>query len=371
VKTILLGSLIAIAISARAGSVSPANEILSSLFNAELARADSLIDLSIRKHPNIADFYFLKAHHAFYMRYFTQQPVPRDSILNIIIDNGRKAIEAGERQPRTTEGKFFLGSAYGLVSRVHIMRQELWDGYWTARKSRNYLEEVLREDSTFFDAYIGLGVMEYYPSRLTGFQATLSWLAGMSGNRERGLEYFQKASEKGRLFKSEATLILAYVYRFLENDFLQAGSFFSRLHGEFPRNEYFITQHLQAQLAQRIDEQGSGFIEAGIDSLQAHYRINNSGALNGMAYGFVASGKREIALSLFKVNIELYPGEANPYDSIAECYLDFGDREMAIKYSRMALAKLPDDSTISEEFRESLRDILEERLNELGASPGV
>jgi len=368
-KAILFGSILAISMSARGGYDETGREIISFLYNAQLASADSLIDLSIKTYPNIPDFYYLKAHHAFYMRYFTQQPVLRDSILDIIVENGRKAVEVGESQQQTTECKFFIGSAYGLVSRVHIMRQELWDGYWTARKSRRYLEEVLKEDSTFSDAYVGLGVMEYYPSRLTGFQSALSWLAGMSGDREKGLDHFRKASANGDILRPEAAFILAYVFRFLENDFLQAGSYFTLLHKEFPRNDYFLTQHLQAQLAQRIDEQGAGFLGVGIDSLQALYRIANSGVLNGMAYGFLGRGKAETALSLFKLNVELYPDEANPYDSLAECYQGLGETDMAIKYSRIALEKLSGDSTINDEFRANLREILQERLNSLGATP--
>ena len=367
-KATLLVLILALTTTTHAGSEVDGREIVSLLYNGRLSSADSLINLFIAKQPDSPEPYFLKAHHLFYMRYFSQQPVPRDSVLNLLLENGLMAIELGEKQAKTTDRKFIIGSAYGLISRAYVMRQELWDAYWAAWKSKDYLEEVLKEDSTFYDAYIGLGVLEYYPSRLTGFQAALGWLAGMSGNREKGIDYFRKASAKGDLLRSEATFILAYLYRFVENDFVQANSFFSRLNQEFPGNEYFTTQTLQTQLAVRIDEQGTGFLESGIDSLRTTYRITNSGVLNGMAYGFLGKGESETALSLFKLNIGLYPDEANPYDSIAECYLGIGETDNAIRYSRIALEKLPGDTTISEEFRQSLREILEDRLKELGAS---
>ena len=70
-------------------------------------------------------------------------------------------------------------------------------------------------------------------------------------------------------------------------------------------------------------------------------------------------------MAIFKLNIRLYPNEANPYDSIAECYQTLGQNKEAVKYSKIALEKLPSDTSINEEFRERLRVILETRLEEL------
>ena len=368
-KPLLLCVLLVFPPMARAGASHQA--ILEALYNGQLTRSDSLITASIIAHPDLPDYYVLKAHHAFYARFFSPAPLSRDSMLAIIDYNSRKAVELAERESAHRQNKFYLGSAYDLLSRVHVMRQEFWDGYWTARKSRNYLEDVVKEDSTFCDAYVGLGIIAYYPTRRTGIQAALSWLAGMGGNREEGLKYFHKASSGGSLLKSEATLILAYVMRTFEADFATANTLFGSLHGEFPGNEYFDTQSLQAGLGARIEQEGAGFLGEDIPMLQQTYRIGNSGVLNTMAYVFLGRRENATALELFRVNIELYPDEANPYDSIAECHTIMGNNPEAIRYSRIALEKLAGDSTINEEFRENLREILEDRLRDLGAGPGV
>lgn len=369
VKTLLLCALLVLPLTTQSGVHH--HEIVSALYNAQIARADSLIELSIKTHPEIPDYYFLKAHHAFYVRFFSQQPLSRDSMLVIIEENSRKAVQLAERESAHRENKFYLGSAYGLLSRVHVMRQEFWDAYWTARKCRSYLEDVVKQDSTFYDAYVGLGLIEYYPSRLTGIQAALSWVAGMGGDSEKGIEYFRKASANGNLLKPEATLILGYIARALEGDYARASELFGALRGQFPENGYFLAQGIQADLGSRIEAEGCSFLRENPDSLQQVYRINNSGVLNGMAYVFIGKGNNTTALDVFKLNLELYPDEANPHDSIAECYALLGNKQEAIRYSRIALEKLPGDSSISDEFRENLREIIQDRLRDLGAGPDV
>jgi hypothetical protein len=53
--------------------------------------------------------------------------------------------------------------------------------------------------------------------------------------------------------------------------------------------------------------------------------------LNGMGYTYLGQGKLDLALSAFKINVELYPDSWNCYDSIGEAYMKNGDEELAIR----------------------------------------
>ena len=342
-------------------------QIMDHLFNAELAEADSLINAGINENPNHPKYYFMKAHYNFYMRYFAQRQFDRDSILQVIIDNGEKAVSFEDEIEETTENKFYLGSAYGLLSRAYVMQGELWDGYWAAVDCEDYLEEVLDEDPNYGDAYIGLGVIEYFTGRLTGFQSFMAWMGGISGDTETGLEYFKKAANNGNLLKNEANFILATMYRFIEIDLDQARTYFVVLNAKFPNNGFITNQYLQTILAQLIAENGFDYLKSNIDSLRGEYNINNSGVLNIMGYNFSGQEQYETAIAIFKLNIELYPDEANPYDSISECYQLQGNNAKAIEYTKTGLRKLPADSTINDQFRENLKNIMETRLKDLGA----
>jgi tetratricopeptide (TPR) repeat protein len=247
------------------------------------------------------------------------------------------------------------------------MRQDLWDGYWAADDCEDYLEEVLEEDPNFTDAYVGLGVIEYYTGRLTGFQSFMAWMGGVSGDTETGLEYFKKAAENGNLLKNEANFILATMYRFLENDFTQATAYLKSFSEKFPNNRFIENLYRQTLVVQLIEEKGIEYVKSNIESLRDEYSITNSNVLNILGYNYSGQQRYDLAIAVFELNISLYPDQANPYDSISECYQLQGNNVKAIEYTKIGLQKLPADSTINEQFRENLKNIMETRLKDLGA----
>ena len=58
------------------------------------------------------------------------------------------------------------------------------------------------------------------------------------------------------------------------------------------------------------------------------------------------ANRTDIAIDLFTINIELFPKVANTYDSLAEAYLNGGDKANAAKYHRMELQLDPDNPRV-------------------------
>jgi len=59
--------------------------------------------------------------------------------------------------------------------------------------------------------------------------------------------------------------------------------------------------------------------------------------LNGLGYQLLATKKFKEAIRILEINVEAYPQSSNAYDSLAEAYMDDGDRERAIKSYRKSL----------------------------------
>jgi tetratricopeptide (TPR) repeat protein len=59
--------------------------------------------------------------------------------------------------------------------------------------------------------------------------------------------------------------------------------------------------------------------------------------INNLGYSLVAQHRMKEAIDVLKLNVEAYPKSANTYDSLAEVYMNNGDKALAIQYYRKAL----------------------------------
>jgi tetratricopeptide (TPR) repeat protein len=66
-----------------------------------------------------------------------------------------------------------------------------------------------------------------------------------------------------------------------------------------------------------------------------------------------------------KLNLEAYPESANVYDSLAEAYMNNGDRELAITFYKKVLEMIPKDQKADKDFLERIKTGALEKLKEL------
>lgn len=90
----------------------------------------------------------------------------------------------------------------------------------------------------------------------------------------------------------------------------------------------------------------SGDKEKGKQTLRRAIELNpgglaSAGSLNNFAYTMERIGRRDSGIEILQIAIELYPQEANLYDSIGEFYAKKGMRDKAAEFYQKALATDP------------------------------
>jgi tetratricopeptide (TPR) repeat protein len=65
--------------------------------------------------------------------------------------------------------------------------------------------------------------------------------------------------------------------------------------------------------------------------------------MNSLGYGLMREDRLESALSIFKLNTELYPESWNVYDSYGEALLENGDKEKAIENYKRSIEMNPNN----------------------------
>jgi len=88
---------------------------------------------------------------------------------------------------------------------------------------------------------------------------------------------------------------------------------------------------------------GIKYVEEHFSALTENFHSEDpkSLILNGIAYNFLKEGETEDALKFFKLNVKLFPEDANLWDSLGEVHFKLGDNDKALEYYQKALAMDP------------------------------
>lgn len=155
--------------------------------------------------------------------------------------------------PQNKNAWFARGYARGM----HAVLMTLADHSFVAAArqglaSRNDSEQVLKIDPEYADAKLAIGIQEFAVASLPRFLRFMVGIAGIGGNKERGLEDLREAAAHGVVTPVEARTALAL---FLRHDgrYPEAIDVEHGLVEEYPRNYLF---HLE--LANLTKDVGNG-----------------------------------------------------------------------------------------------------------------
>ena len=167
-------------------------------------------------------------------------------------------IDEALRRARVLRGKddndaqasFFLGAAYGMRGRWKITKRQ-WvraasDG-WKAYKE---LKRAVALDPACYDAYLGLGMYDYYSDTLPSVLKIASKLI-VRGDKKRGLRYIEAAAANGRYSAIEARLFLAGIYNLYEKAPEKALEVVGELRQDHPDNLFFLYMEASARIRAR------------------------------------------------------------------------------------------------------------------------
>jgi len=82
--------------------------------------------------------------------------------------------------------------------------------------------------------------------------------------------------------------------------------------------------------------------------------------LNQVGYQLMNRKTYDRALALLTLNMKLHPNSPNTYDSLAECYLNMGDKGKAKEYYELAIQKNPGRNDYEKRLLENARNKLKE-----------
>jgi tetratricopeptide (TPR) repeat protein len=132
----------------------------------------------------------------------------------------------------------YWGGAEGLRGRWMVTQGQWIKAYFAGKRGNNLLREAIKLDPTLYDAYMGLGIYDYFTDTLSGVQAVLAAMF-IHGDKARGLKELQMAIDKGTHSRIEAMSFLIEIFNSEENTPEKALPIAQELHREFPHSPAF------------------------------------------------------------------------------------------------------------------------------------
>jgi tetratricopeptide (TPR) repeat protein len=150
----------------------------------------------------------------------------------------RKAEARVHQQQDLARSYLYEGFAYALRARLDGLYDRDLPTARAGKKMRSCLLRALKLDPNLTDAYLGIGIYNYFVDTLSAIVKILSVFIGLPiGSRTEGLRQLQLCAEKGEFARPEAKFYLAKDYsRGNEKQYEKATHLFGDLQQEFPHN---------------------------------------------------------------------------------------------------------------------------------------
>ncbi|MBI5464140.1 MAG: hypothetical protein HY966_04210, partial [Ignavibacteriales bacterium] len=132
--------------------------------------------------------------------------------------------------------RFYLGTAIGMRAFLHSDEGEWLAAIQKGFSAANYFREVIKEDSTFYDAYLGKGTFDYWKSKKTEF---LHWLPFIYDDRAEGIRLLEVCA--ARSLYNRATAMRALIEIHLDaGNWPEAFRWIREGRTVFPDNRFFL-----------------------------------------------------------------------------------------------------------------------------------
>lgn len=233
------------------------------LYNLEFDRAVSDFERSVQAHPKDPyalnhllqavlqqELYRLNAMDTTLYAdngFLTGKSLPADPeakqrILELADDGLRLEEERLKEDPDDVEALYARGVTRGLkLTYVALVEKSFFAALRNAAGARSDHERVLQLDPHYTDAKLILGVHNYIIGSLSLPAKILAGLAGLTGNKKKGLEYLKEVAESGSESSVDARAALALFLR-REGRYEDALEVARTLTAQFPHNFIFALE---------------------------------------------------------------------------------------------------------------------------------
>ena len=203
----------------------------------EALAAYERIDHRAAEHPMVA--FGVASAHWWRLSVNVLEPDMEESAA--FLKAAERCVELSERKIASGDPKgeahLTLGGVLGLVGRWEATNQKYLSAYFKGKKAYKHLTRALEINPDMTDAYMGLGIFDYYVATLPAVVRVLAFL-GMGGDTRKGLQELHIAADRSVYAEVPSKLFLTDLYANQEKSPAVALTILDGLRASHPRSPF-------------------------------------------------------------------------------------------------------------------------------------
>jgi tetratricopeptide (TPR) repeat protein len=150
-----------------------------------------------------------------------------------------KALALAAKNKNDADALYFLGSYYGVMAGYEASTaRKFFSAMRNGSRCVDAHEKVLKLKPDYYDAYLSIGVYDYIVGNLPFSYKFMATMAGVRGNKKRGITRLQTIIEKNAATADDARVLLVAIFR-NEKRYEDALSLLEQLSSKYP-NGYLL-----------------------------------------------------------------------------------------------------------------------------------
>ncbi len=213
---------------------------IDAMYSYRFAQAQAALDSVIARDPDNPVAPFVAASNR-WLRALTEQGVAESyeallSAVDVTIPHYKAMLR---RDSPEAEILLFLGTTYGLRARVAIAQKRWTSVIYSGLKGVRLVQRAHRQDSTLADAWLPIGIFDYYAGASSRPVQILARMFGIRPDRQLGIAELDRAVRQAPHAWIEAASTLSILYLYIEDNPQAAYRYTSLLMDHYPDNYYF------------------------------------------------------------------------------------------------------------------------------------
>lgn len=290
-------------------------------YNLQLEKAENIFEQVINLYPDRPEGYHYLAQLHLWIYLGNKNKSDYKQCIAFSDISIQKSKDILNNEEDNVDIKYLLAMDYTYRAMVFTSNSKALSAFWSSKNAVSNFKDILEIDSTYYDAYLGLGIFDYALSFVPPFLKWALTLTGLNSNKDQALKFLKIAYNKGTRSNDEAAYYLSQIYLKYLADYDSSAFYLDKLLKKYPKNVLFYYQNALLM----IDARKLNNAESALDSVIS---LNNPFFAQTKSYAYFLLGEVYFKKNEFGKAVKYYNQFLNTTRTIN--YLGIGNLKVAI-----------------------------------------